>query len=84
MLLIYHGLFLKLYYAFVISWTLSEAESPLTFACANEEKKKSSATDLEVEGDGIYRDDLLPGIVLKGTSQEGLWEEESRYPVNLK
>ena len=44
----------------------------------------SVLTYLEVECDGIYGDDLLPGKVLQGTSQEGLWEEEPRYPVDLK
>ena len=41
-------------------------------------------TDLEVKGDGIYGDNLSSGIVLQGTSQEGLREEETRNPVDLE
>ena len=35
---------------------------------------------LEVESDGVDRDDCLAGKVLQSACEEGLWEEEPRDP----
>ena len=38
---------------------------------------------LKVEAEQIDGDAVFPGIVLLGASEEGLREEESRYPENV-
>ena len=43
-----------------------------------------SEADLESERDGINGYQLLPGIILKSSSQKSLREEKSRNPKHLE
>ena len=35
------------------------------------------STNLKIKGDSINRDDRFTSIILKGTSEKGLWKEKS-------
>ena len=35
------------------------------------------STNLKIKGDSINRDDCFTSIILKGTSEKGLWKEKS-------
>ena len=41
-------------------------------------------THLELEGNGVNGDDLLSGIILQHSGQEGLREEEATQPEHLQ